>query len=247
MKKCKFIFVLISMIFIVLSFKTPAKINVWMIGDSTMANKKPDKAPETGWGMVLSEYVKAGVVVHNHAINGRSSKSFISEGRWKAVFDSIQPGDFVIIQFGHNDEKTDSARHTDAKTSYKMYLKKYIDDTRQKGAFPIVCSSIVRRNFDGSGNLVQTHGDYIEAACQIALETKTPYIDMEAKSRKFVADLGQEESKMLYLFCKPGEFANRPNGVRDSTHLNTYGAHQVAQLFITGVKEQKLALKKYFK
>jgi lysophospholipase L1-like esterase len=232
---------------IVLSFKGTEKMNVWMIGDSTMANKKPETAPETGWGMVLKEFFKDGVRIHNHAVNGRSSKSFLSEGKWKSVYDSLQKGDYVIIQFGHNDAKTDSVRHSEPFTSYKKILKLYIDQARSKEAIPVICSSIVRRHFDISGNLTNTHGDYIKAAQEIAVETGTPFIDMEAKTRKLVSDLGPEKSKSLFLFCKPGEYATRPNGVQDSTHLNSYGAHQVAHLFVDGVRELKLSLERFFK
>jgi len=226
-----------------LSFRSSDHINIWMIGDSTMANKKPEATPETGWGMVFNEFVTDNVTVHNHALNGRSSKSFLDEGRWKAVYDSIQPGDYVIIQFGHNDEKPAEKLHTDPATTYKELLKKYIDETRAKGANPIICSSIVRRHFDSNGNLKDTHGAYINAAREIALETNTPYIDMEAKTRVVVAELGPEKSKSLYLFSKPDEYPNRKNGVEDSTHLNGVGARKVAGLFVEEVKKQELPLK----
>lgn len=243
MKKVQLIFLLLAIIALfVLSFKEPEKMNVWMIGDSTMANKKPESVPETGWGMVMQEFFKDGVRIHNHAVNGRSSRSFLTEGRWKSVYDSLQKGDYVIIQFGHNDSKPDSVRHTEPFTSYKKLLKLYIDEARSKGAIPLVCSSIVRRHFDVAGNLEDTHGDYIKAAHEIAEETGTPFIDLEVKTRKLVSDLGREKSKSLFLFCKPGEYLTRPNGVQDSTHLNNYGAHQVAKLFVDGVKELKLPL-----
>ncbi|HEY6915190.1 MAG TPA: rhamnogalacturonan acetylesterase [Paludibacter sp.] len=243
MKKIKPLLILIILAVTVLSFKSSDKVNIWMIGDSTMANKKPDAAPETGWGMVFNEFVKTNVIVHNHAVNGRSSKSFLSEGRWRAIYDSIQPGDYVIIQFGHNDEKDEEKLHTDPFTTYKQLLKKYIDETREKGANPIICSSIVRRHFDANGNLKDTHGAYINAAREIALETNTPYIDMEAKTRKLVSKLGPEKSKSLYLFTKAGEYPNRPKGVQDSTHLNGVGARKFAGLFAKEVKRQKLPLR----
>lgn len=220
-------------------------MNIWMIGDSTMANKKSEVAPETGWGMVLQGFFNEEIKVHNHAVNGRSSKSFMSEGRWKSVYDSLKPGDYVIIQFGHNDEKTDSVRHTEPFTTYKQQMKTYIDQARSKEAIPVICSPIVRRHFDAAGNLIDTHGYYIKAAREIAAETNTPFVDMEAKTRKLVADLGPERSKSLYLFCKPGEFATRPDGVKDSTHLNNYGAHQVANLFVEGIKELQLPVALY--
>lgn len=246
MKKYHAVFLLLIIAISVFSFKSPTKINIWMVGDSTMANKKPDKAPETGWGMVLNEFVTKNATVHNHAVNGRSSKSFLDEGLWKVVYDSIQPGDYVIIQFGHNDEKPDNKLHTDASTTFKDYLKKYISDTKIKGAFPIICSSIVRRHFDRKGNLKNTHGTYINAARDAALETNTPYVDMESLTRILVAKMGPEKSKSIYLFCKPGEYPNRKSGVQDSTHLNGTGARKVAGLFVKEVKKQKLPLSTCF-
>lgn len=245
----KFVWVITAVVVIlsVFAFTKATPRHVWMIGDSTMANKKAEAAPETGWGMVLHEFVKSNVVVHNHALNGRSSKSFRDEGRWKALYDSIQPGDFVIIQFGHNDAKTDSARHTIPSTTYKQQLKRYIEESRAKGANPIICSSIVRRHFDPKGNLLDTHGAYISAAKEVAIETRTPYVDMEAKTRKVVADLGPEKSKSLYLFTASGEYPNRPKGVQDSTHLKRAGAIVVAKLFIEEVKNQQLPIAQLFK
>ncbi len=247
MRNLKILVVLSLATLMILSFKSADKVNVWMIGDSTMANKQPDKAPETGWGMVMNEFVKTNVAVHNHALNGRSSKSFLDEGRWTVIYDSIQPGDYVIIQFGHNDEKPAEKLHTDPSTTYKQLLKKYIDEARAKGANPIICSSIVRRHFDGKGGLKDTHGAYISAAREIAVETGTPYVDMEAKTRTVVAGLGSEKSKSLYLFCKPGEYPNRKDGVQDSTHLNRRGALTVAGLFVKEVKKQKLPLGRLLK
>lgn len=231
----------------ILSFRTPEKVNIWIIGDSTAANKKAEVAPETGWAMVLQEFFNGEVKVHNPALNGRSSKSFMSEGSWKSVFDSLKRNDYVIIQFGHNDEKPDSVRHTDPFTTYKMTLKLYVSESRSKGAVPIICSPIVRRHFDSAGNLKNTHGNYINAAREIASETNTLFIDMEAKTRILVTGLGPEKSKSLFLFCKPGEYINRPNGVQDSTHLNSYGAHQIAGLFVDGLKELKVPMVSFLK
>lgn len=231
----------------VLAFRKENKINIWLIGDSTMAAKKPERDPESGWGVELGKLFKDNVVVHNHAASGRSSKSFVREKRWQVVLDSIQNGDYVVIQFGHNDEKPDSLLHTDPFTTYKEHLKKFVDETRLKGGIPIIGSSIVRRHFNGEGELVNTHGDYIEAARQMAKETKTIFIDMEAKTRKMVTELGPEKSKSLYVFCSPGECPRRKRGVQDSTHLNHYGSQQVALLFVAGLKEQKIQLGKLAK
>lgn len=236
-------FILFSFLLIaVMAFIPDRKVNIWLIGDSTMAWKKPAHEPESGWGEGLKLFFSKDVV-HNHAASGRSTKSFVSEKRWQAVLDSIQPGDYVVIQFGHNDEKPDTLLHTEPFTTYKQYLKRFVDETRAKKGIPVICSPIVRRHFDGDGQLKNTHGDYIRASAEIAKETKTIFIDMEARSRKLVTELGPERSGSLFVFCNPGEYPGRPKGSRDSTHLNHYGAQQIAALFVEGLKEQKIKIK----
>jgi lysophospholipase L1-like esterase len=220
------------------SLKRAEKVNIWMIGDSTMAPKAAQVYPELGWGEGLSEYATKKARVHNHAVNGRSSLSFINEGRWRAVYDSLKKGDYVIIQFGHNDEKADSTRHTDPFGSFKNNIRKFIDETRRKGATPIVCSSIVRRHFDAEGNLKDTHGDYIIGAEQVASETNAAYVNMEALTRKLVVAMGAEKSKEIYLFTDTKQ---------DSTHLNVQGARIVAGLFVRDAKAQRLPITALFR
>lgn len=123
-------------------------ITIFMIGDSTMANKKIDGGnPERGWGMVLPGFFSEDIRIDNHAANGRSSKSFISEGRWEKVISKVKKGDYVFIQFGHNDEKADSTRHTDPGSTFDENLRRYVNETRAKGGIPVLFNSIVRRNF----------------------------------------------------------------------------------------------------
>ncbi|MDP4273896.1 MAG: rhamnogalacturonan acetylesterase [Bacteroidota bacterium] len=220
---------------------------VYMIGDSTMANKEEKAKPETGWGQVFNRFFTDAIIIDNRAVNGRSSKSFIGEGRWSNILSTLKKGDYVIIQFGHNDAKKDTAKYTDPKTTFRATLAKYINETRAKGAYPILCTSIVRRHFDAKGQLKDTHGDYVKVPRQLAAEMHVPLIDMEAKTRKLVTGLGPEKSKKIFLFTQPGEYPNRPNGVQDSTHLNEKGAMMVAALAVEGIKELKLPLAKYLK
>lgn len=237
-KKVITLLVLSLAVAVFFSFKSSDKVNIWMIGDSTMAIKKIERHPESGWGVALSDYVTQKAVVHNHAASGRSTLSFITEGRWKSVSDSLQKGDYVIIQFGHNDEKTEPKLHTEPFGAFKKNLKKFIDETREKGAVPIVCSSIVRRQFDKTQKLIDSHGDYIKATKEIALETNATYIDMEAATRKMVSDMGPDKSREIYNFIGKKQ---------DSTHLNVKGAKVVASLFVEQVKLQKLPLGNLFK
>lgn len=234
-------------VMVLLSFTPPKQIHVWMIGDSTMAGKKADRAPESGWGEAMQSYLKSNVIVHNHAASGRSTLSFINEKRWQAVVDSIHPGDYLIVQFGHNDEKPKATIHTEPFGSFQDNIRMFIEKSREKGASPIVCSSIVRRHFDGKGNLLQTHGDYIAAARDIAEKTSTPYVDMEALTRELVLKLGPEGSKSLFTFCEPGECPLRMAGVQDSTHLNFYGSAKIAYLFVKDAKLQQLEIATFMK
>jgi lysophospholipase L1-like esterase len=228
-------------------FFTQKPVTVYMIGDSTMANKAAKAEPERGWGQMLPNYFSDKVKVSNHAQNGRSTKSFIDEGRWKNIMDSIQPGDYVIVQFGHNDQKSDSARHTDPRTTYRTNLIKFVTDAREKGANPILCTSIVRRKFDDKGQLTDTHGEYPIVTREVAKELNVPLIDLQKKTEKFVSELGPEESKKFFLYTLPGEYPNRPDSVKDDTHLNIKGASKVAELAIEGMREINLPLVEYLK
>lgn len=222
-------------------------VHLFMVGDSTMADKDPKAEPERGWGQALQALFDDTVKVSNHAVNGRSSKNFISEGRWQIVLDNLQPGDYVIIQFGHNDQKTDEARHTDPQTTFKINFEKYVTDTRAKGAFPILCTSIVRRKFDEARMLVATHGEYPDAVRQVATEFKVPLLDLQLRTKNLISELGPEKSKSLFLYAPPGAYANRPNGVQDDTHLNPEGAGAVARMAVEEMKALKLPLADHLK
>lgn len=204
------------------------KITVFTIGDSTMANKKAEVAPETGWCMVFSSFVDDSVEVKNRAMNGRSTKSFIAEGRWNSVLDSLTEGDYVFIQFGHNDEKfKDSTRFTDPFTSYAENLERFVRETRDKGATPILFTPIVRRKFE-NGFLTDTHGDYPIAMRQVAAKWNVPLIDLQFLTEGAIAALGDEASKMVYLWTDPD--SKFPEGRKDDTHLGAEGANLVARL-----------------
>lgn len=210
---------------------------IFSIGDSTMANKK-EGTEEAGWCQLLHEHLTDAIRVDNHAQNGRSSKSFIDEGRWQKVLDLIKPGDYVFIQFGHNDEKADEKRHTDANTTFKDNLRKFITEAEDKGANPILFNSMVRRKFEGD-KLVNTHGDYIKAPFEVAEEMGVPYIDAESISKQLVESLGPEDSKSLFMWFPPEKM--------DDTHLNHTGARKMSRLFFEAVCERVPSLKKYLK
>ena len=203
---------------------------VWTIGDSTMANKKAEVTPETGWCQVFHEFVTNNVEVRNRAMNGRSTKSFINEGRWTSILDSLKAGDYVFIQFGHNDEKfQDSTRFTDPFTSYKKNLERFVREARGKGATPILFTSIVRRKFE-NGLLKDTHGDYPVATRLVASQMNVPLIDLQLLTAGAVTALGDEPSKQIFLWTQSN--AKFPEGRKDDTHLSVEGAHLVAKLAV---------------
>ena len=232
------------------------KITIFSIGDSTMAdydinewskNNGGKNYPLRGWMMAMPQFVKKDVIIHNAAISGISSKSFRDEGAWQKVIDQVKPGDYVFIQFGHNDEKPDSASHTDARTSFRHNLINYVSETQSKGGNPVLFTSLVRRKFDANGKLVDTHGDYVTVVRELAAELKVPLVDLNKLMGDLVQQMGMEESKKLYLYIEPGLFTKLPEGKKDDTHLCEFGATKVAQLAVKEVRRLKLPLGSYLK
>lgn len=225
-----FLLILIPLLFSGISPETP--VTIYLIGDSTMSDKPdPLNNPERGWGQMLPLFFDENVIIKNHARNGRSSKSFIDEGLWKAVFDPLQPGDYVFIQFGHNDQKDyDSTRFTNPYTGYRRNLEKFVRETLKKGANPILFSSLVRRKFNEKGVLVDTHGPYPLVVRMVASDMDVPFIDLQLLSEELVLAAGPEKSKEYYLWIEPGVYEKFPDGKQDNTHLSEKGATEVARL-----------------
>jgi lysophospholipase L1-like esterase len=214
----------------------PAKpaFTIFLVGDSTLADKPLIPAnPERGWGQILPMYFQDGVRVENHAVNGRSTKSFLDEGRWKPVVDRLKPADYVIIEFGHNDEKkTNPQRYTEPFGSFVTNLEMFVRETREHKATPILATPIARRKFDNHGNLVDTHGDYVKAMRQVAQEQQAPLLDLNRQSMELITRLGPESSKRLYDWIPAGEFERDPKGLSDDTHFNAYGASRMCDLAV---------------
>jgi lysophospholipase L1-like esterase len=210
----------------------PARLTVYLIGDSTMADK-PDPAhnPERGWGQALPRFLDADATVSNHARNGRSTRSFLAEGRWDSVRVRLRKGDYVLIQFGHNDQKVeDSTRYTNPYTAYRRNLERFVAEARAAGATPVLFSSIVRRQFNATGVLVDTHGVYPWVARTVARETGTPFVDLQLLTEELVQRHGPERSKALYVWTTAGQYPAFPAARQDDTHLSPAGADSVARL-----------------
>lgn len=251
-------------------------ITIFTIGDSTMANKPLEGGnPERGWGQMLSRYFSEEIVIDNHAVNGRSSKSFIDEGRWDKVLAKLKKGDYVFIQFGHNDEKPDEKRHTDPGTTFDANLKRFVEEARAKGAIPVLFNSIVRRNFGKAdadavakavvqddiregidpnapqaevktgARLIDTHGAYLDSPRNVARELEVPFVDLNRVTHDLVEQIGPEASKQLFVWVAPNTVPALPKGREDNTHLNVRGAATVAWLAVQEVIKVVPALKPY--
>jgi lysophospholipase L1-like esterase len=219
---------------------------IFLVGDSTMADKPLIPAnPERGWGQMLPMYFKDEVRIKNHAVNGRSSKSFLDEGRWEPVLNQFKPGDYVIIEFGHNDEKkNDPRRYTEPFGGFKTDLVMFIRDARAHGATPILATPVARRKFDDNGGLIDTHGDYVKAVRQVAQEQRALLLEMNTRSAELLARMGPEFSKKLFDWIGPGEFERCPKGLSDDTHFNAYGASRMCDLAVGEIESNipKLAV-----
>jgi lysophospholipase L1-like esterase len=228
----------IIILFIITTTCFAQKTTLYCIGDSTMANKKdPDKNPEHGWAQVLQPFFSDNIVVENKAVNGRSTKSFINEKRWDSIYKKLKKGDYVFIEFGHNDEKIeDSTRYTNPHTSYRYNLIRFVKETRAKGATPILLTSIARRNFNEKGVLVPTHGDYPLETRLVAQEYKVPFIDLEYYTELLEQSYGPVKSKDLHLHFKAGENAYYDKDKADDTHLSSSGAKKIAQIVVNQLK-----------
>ncbi len=270
MKKIGAFLLLTIMLVGFLSADKERATTIFIIGDSTAAQKDTTNGKkERGWGMALQCFFDENIVVDNHAVNGRSSLSFINEGRWDRVLERIKPGDYVIIQFGHNDEKPKADRHTDPGSTFDYNLAKYVRETRERGGIPVLMNCVVRRNFakvapkndddealrkttfkDAKGlvegdSLVDTHGLYRVAPRDVAERMHVHFIDANRITHDLEQGLGTEASKKLHMWFLPGEEPSVPQGRQDNTHYNIYGAHVVASLLADALCEEIPLLKRY--
>lgn len=222
-------------------FVPSEKITIYLIGDSTCADKPLDDNPERGWGQVFPNFFTSNVIIENHAVNGRSTKSFRTEGRWQKILDQLKPGNYVFIQFGHNDSKiNDTTRYAEAHSDYKKNLIRYVEETRSKGSIPVLLTPVNRRKFDANGKFVDQHADYPVVVREVAAELNVPLIDVHKSSLELFSKLGEENTKKFFLMSvKPNVFKALPNGKDDNTHFTREGAIEVAKLVADGMKDAK--------
>ena len=270
MKKLYLLTAVVCVMLMLTSAITDKKTTIFVIGDSTAANKDISGGKqERGWAMVLQSYFDDNIIIDNHAVNGRSSKSFIDEGRWDKVLSKMKPGDYVIIQFGHNDEKSQPERHTDPGSTFDYNLAKFVRETREHGGIPILMNCVVRRNFmvkapqiaddeklrtstfsddvktvEGD-TLYDTHGLYAQVPRDVAQRMNCLFVDANQITHDLEQGLGKEASKKLHMWFMPNTEPSEPKGKQDNTHYNIYGAHQVARLLADALCEEVPVLKAY--
>ncbi len=207
---------------------------IWIIGDSTVEDNKP---PFRGWGWAMPAFTAEGVSVRNHALSGRSTRSFRDEGLFAPVQEGMQSGDLLLIQFGHNDEKSDLERHTDPDSTYPEFLSWYCDEAEKRGVLPVLITSVSRRFFiDNANDMFYTHGEYPAAVRKLAAARSIPLVDLKKSSRALFLELGAEKTAELFVRLAPGENADFPNGHDDKTHFNATGAHKMAELVAEGLR-----------
>lgn len=219
-----------------MAFTPTEKPVVYLVGDSTMSDKRISSYPETGWGMPFPYYLNDKIEVENHARNGRSTRTFVEEGRWDTIKETLKEGDFVLVQFGHNDEVPTKSRYTPPE-QYQAFLRQYVSETRAHGAHPILLTPITRRQFNDQGIVKETHEQYSALMREVAEDENVPLIDMDRKSQAMLTDIGEEKSALLFLQLEPGQNPNYPEGITDNTHFNETGARMMAELVLQGLQE----------
>ncbi|GAB3581377.1 rhamnogalacturonan acetylesterase [Hymenobacter daeguensis] len=219
----------------------PAHITVYLIGDSTMSIKEVKNYPETGWGMPFAIFFDETVTVDNRAQNGRSTRTFVAENRWQPVAAALHEGDYVFIQFGHNDEVPTKRSYT-PEADYKNYLIRFIAETRAKKATPVLITPVARRKFDAAGQVEGTHNVYSEIVRVTAREQQVALIDLDRESQALLQQMGVENSRLLFNQLLPGEHPNYPAGKEDNTHFNELGARRMAQIVLADIRALKLEL-----
>jgi pectinesterase len=237
--------IIVVAIILSVAFAFPSKkTKVYMIGDSTMCLYPTKQLPINGWGMPFANYFDSAITIDNRARGGRSTRTFISEGRWQPIADSLEEGDYVLIQFGHNDESS-QPQYADRYTpvpDFKTNLVRFITETRSKKAIPVLITPVSRRNFDKQGNAKETHIEYTKAVFEIGGQYKVPVIDLDKMSRDLYQQMGPEKAKWMFMELDSAEHPNYPVGRHDNTHFNEYGARRMAELVLNDLKRQHIAL-----
>ena len=218
-------------------------ITVFLAGNSTVVDQ--EKEPWCSWGQMIPRFLGHEVVVANYAESGEALKSFQSEKRLDKILSVMKPGDYLFIEFGHNDQKPNSSSYVEPFTGYKDELKKMVKAAREKGGIPVIISSTQRRSFNEDGNIINTHGDYPLAAKLTAKEENVPFIDLTAMSTQIYESLGIEVSKKAFVHYPANSFPGQDKDLADNSHFSPYGAYEIAKCILIGIQKCNLPLANY--
>lgn len=235
-----FILSLCAVVAAMIQAAEPSVPMLHLVGDSTMADKTELEEPQRGWGQAFRTRVLPPLRMENHAVSGRSTKTYRNEGRWDKVMAALHPGDWVLIQFGHNDKSVDKPKGVPAEPDFRNNLTRFVREARERGAVPVLITPVVRRYWTPDGRLDNPHGLYPGVVRSVAAAEQVPLIDLEARSRELVTSLGPEGSKKLYLNFEPGEHPQLPKGLHSLTHFNAEGARAMAALVIEEIRRLDL-------
>lgn len=222
--------------------KVEDQVTIFLAGNSTVVNQ--DTEPWASWGQMIPRFFKPGVAVANHAESGLTLGSFLGSRRLAKVLSVMKPGDYLFIEFGHNDQK-DKGPNDGAFKSYTERLKTYVSEVKKKGGIPIIVTSTARRSFDADGKIVNSLGDFPAAARKVATDEKVGLIDLNAMTTELFNTLGVENSKRAFVHYPANSYPGQDKALADNTHFNPYGAYEIAQCIIYAIKKQDLGLAKY--
>jgi lysophospholipase L1-like esterase len=218
-------------------------VTMFLAGNSTVVDQDDD--PWASWGQMIPRFLKQGIAVSNQAESGLSLGSFQSSNRLEKVLNMMKPGDYLFIEFGHNDQK-EKGPDDGAFKSYTERMKIFVTEFRKKGGIPVIVSPASRRSFGDDGKITNSLGDYPAAGKKVAEELKVPFIDLNAMSTTLYENLGPDKSKNLFVIYPANTFPDQKEALNDNTHFNSYGAYELARCIIEGIKDNNLGLKKYF-
>mgnify|MGYP003576604766 CR=1 FL=1 len=215
---------------------------IFLAGNSTVVNQEDE--PWASWGQMVPRFFDNGIAVANHAESGLALSSFLSSKRLEKILSMTKPADDLFIEFGHNDQKK-KGENAGAYKGYSDRLRYFVREFRAKGGMPVILTSTARRAFDEQGRLLQTLGDFPDAARKVAAELQVPLIDLNEKTSLFYEALGVENSKRAFVHYPAHTFPNQQNDLADNTHFNPYGAYEIAKMVLTGIKENQLPIAKH--
>jgi lysophospholipase L1-like esterase len=217
---------------------------IYIAGDSTVVDQ--DKEPWAAWGQMLPLFFDSGISIANEAESGETIQSFQKERRLDKIMSTIQPSDYLMIQFGHNDQKPGSG-YVPATTDFRDYLLHYISEARARGVTPILVTPMNRRDFDSNGKIVQTLGDYPSVMREVAHQQKLALIDLNAMSKTMFEAMGEAGTLHAFVHYPANTFSGQAEELKDNTHFNSYGAYELARAIVQSIRDQQLPLKHYLR